>query len=190
MKPRIPPSTCLNLYLHTLILTILTKSACPLLVSSWLKDSLRTCFWAPLHWRKFISCLGWLRRLVWMHWNRLLKLRDIVSQFWGATVGTWAIQKLVQLSFILSCCFWKVKQGQIKYGLDSALSSDLSTDCDALSDTSKAVIIHPCHSTWITNHPKYNPFTLLDPIPSPPVYQKTTPLIEDLVTKLSISLKE
>ena len=81
-------------------------------------------------------------------------------------------------------------QGQIEYRLDSAPISDFSTRHNALSDASKAVIIHLCHSTWITDHPEYNPFTLLNPIPGPPVYQKTTPLIEDSVTKLNISLKE
>src|ERR1700683_400529 len=81
-------------------------------------------------------------------------------------------------------------QGQIEYGLDSAPISNFSTSCDALSDASKAVIIHPCHYAWITDHPEYNPFTSLNPIPGPPVYQTTTPSIEDLVMGLNISSKE
>src|ERR1700683_2085497 len=80
-------------------------------------------------------------------------------------------------------------QGQIKYRLYSAPSSDSPTNDTPPSDTFKAIILHPHLSNWAADHPEYNPFTSLNPIPGPPVYQKTTPLLEELLTKLEI-LKE
>jgi hypothetical protein len=78
-------------------------------------------------------------------------------------------------------------QGQIEYRSYSMLASDSPTNDIPPSDTSKAVILHPHLSNWATDHPEYNPFTSLNPIPGPPVYQKTTPLLEELLTKLEIS---
>jgi hypothetical protein len=76
-------------------------------------------------------------------------------------------------------------QGQIEYRLYPTPTSDSPTNDNPPSNASKTIILHP----HLSNHPKYNPFTLLNPIPSPPVYQKTTPSLEELLTKLKI-LKE
>ena len=78
-------------------------------------------------------------------------------------------------------------QGQIEYGPYSTLTSDSPTNDIPPSDTSKAVILHPRLSNWAADHPKYNPFTLLDPIPGSPVYQQMTPSLEELLMKLEIS---
>jgi hypothetical protein len=80
-------------------------------------------------------------------------------------------------------------QGQIKYRLYSTLTSDSPTNSNPPSNVSKAIILHPHLSNWAADHPEYNPFTSLNPIPGPPVYQKTTPSLEELLTKLEI-LKE
>ena len=81
-------------------------------------------------------------------------------------------------------------QGQIECGLVSVPGDNSPTDCEPPTDTSKAIIIHPHHSTWIIDHPEYNPFTLLNSILGPPVYHEVTPLLEDLLMTLSIFLKE
>ena len=78
-------------------------------------------------------------------------------------------------------------QGQIEYRLYPTLTSDSPTNDNLPSNASKAVILHPHLSNWAANHPKYNPFTSLNPIPGPPVYQKTTLSLEELLTKLEIS---
>ena len=78
-------------------------------------------------------------------------------------------------------------QGQIEYGSHSALTSDSPTNDFPPSDASKAVILHPRLSNWAADHPKYNPFTSLDPIPGRPIYQKTTLTLEELLLKLEIS---
>ena len=78
-------------------------------------------------------------------------------------------------------------QRQIEYGSYSTLTGDSPTNDIPPSDASKAVILHPRLSNWAADHPEYNPFTSLDPIPGPPVYQQTTPSLEELLTKLEIS---
>src|ERR1700685_2993658 len=69
----------------------------------------------------------------------------------------------------------------------SALTGDSPTNDIPPSHASKAIILYPRLSNWAADHPEYNPFTLLDPIPGPPVYWQTNPSLEELLTKLEIS---
>ena len=114
--------------------------------------------------------------------------RDIASQLEDAMVGTGMVPKLARSPFILTFRFWKAKDrsstGRIPHLLVILLPTTIHP-----SDASKAIILHPRLSNWAADHPEYNPFTSLNPIPGPPVYQKTTPSLEELLTKLEI-LKE
>ena len=78
-------------------------------------------------------------------------------------------------------------QGQIESGSYPVLAGDSPTNDIPPSDAAKAVILHPRLSNWAADHPEYNPFTSLNPIPGPPVYQKTTPSLAELFMKLEIS---
>ena len=77
-------------------------------------------------------------------------------------------------------------QEQIKHRSYSMLGSDSPTNHTPPSDASKAIILHPRYSNWAANHSKYNPFTSLNPIPGPPIYQKMTLSLKELLTKLEI----
>src|ERR1700691_25014 len=102
--------------------------------------------------------------------------------------GTGTILKLARLPFILTYRFRKA-EARSNTGSYSTLSGNSPTNDIPPSDASKAIILHLCLSNWAADHPEYNPFTSLDPIPGPPVYQQTTPSLEELLTKLEI-LKE
>ena len=73
-------------------------------------------------------------------------------------------------------------QGQIESELDSTPTNDSPTNYEPPSDISKPVIIHPGSLTI--------PNITLNPILNSPIYQKMTPLIQNLLMQLSISSKE
>ena len=111
--------------------------------------------------------------------RRCEAMRGSHGWHWDAPeAGTMAIHTRLPLS---------AGQGQIEYGLYPAFGSDSPANRTPPSDASKAVILHPRYSNWAADHPEYNPFTSFNPIPGPPVYEKTTPSLEELLAQLDIS---